>query len=169
MKKIIWHIPKSVLIHALNETLEVFKGHCTDNWGELEASYCRKICGEKYEHIETDWIRRTATGLRKQGKLIAVNGGPKRKRLTEAQGEYLEYLKSPHWVAFRQEVLEFWDSRCCLCKDNAIDVHHNTYIRRGNERLTDCVALCKRCHARVHGVMVDGNSVFDGADVLELF
>ena len=49
-----------------------------------------------------------------------------------------------------------------LCKVQALDspvaeatprpdeqhVHHRTYERRGNEELTDCIALCRDCHNR---------------------
>lgn len=162
--KIKWHIPKELMIRACNHTLEKHKGYCSDKWGEKEAAECRAYCGSEYEHIETDWIRRAATALRKTGKLASVNGGPKRKKLSEPTGRYAEYLSSDHWKEIREACLLFWDGRCALCKDRASDVHHNTYIRVGDEKLTDVVPLCRSCHKRFHGVMPDGNEVMNADD-----
>jgi 5-methylcytosine-specific restriction endonuclease McrA len=34
--------------------------------------------------------------------------------------------------------------------ERAVEVHHLTYERLGEERLTDLVALCRSCHEREH-------------------
>lgn len=154
-KKPDWPIPREVLISAVNATMQKNPGYCVDKWGEMEASMCRQLCGEKYRHIETDWIREKAVSLRKSGKLISINGGAKRKAYREPSGEYAAYLKGDHWRNFRAEVLAFWGGRCAICADAAKDVHHNTYVRIGNERLTDVIPLCRPCHKRVHGAMAD--------------
>ena len=153
-----WHIPKSILVPAVNETLLRFSGHCVDKWGEEEASFCRKLCGTDFLHIETDWIRAASITLTKSGVLNSVNGGPKRKKLTPAQGRYAEYLQSDHWRDFAKTVMSFWDYKCCLCYKRAVDVHHRTYVRIGQEKTTDCVALCRKCHKRTHSIMPDGNN-----------
>ena len=157
MAKLVWYIPKEVLIKAVNDTLREFAGHCVDKWGEEEASHCRKLCGPEFRHIETDWIRERSITLRKAGRLDSVNGGSKRKKRTAAQGRYAEYLASDHWRSFSKMVMEFWGYKCCLCSECADDVHHNTYQNRGCELLTDCVALCRKCHSRIHAVLPDGN------------
>lgn len=159
VKKSAGPIPDSVLIPACNAVLadSRYSGKCADKWGEAEASACRELCGPEYAFVETDWIRHRAINLRKAHKLVAVNGGPKRRKLKEPDGKYAEYLASDHWQTFRVEVLEFWEFKCCLCSDQARDVHHRTYVRLGMERLCDCVALCRDCHKRVHGAMPDGN------------
>ncbi len=36
------------------------------------------------------------------------------------------------------------------CTDKAIDVHHLTYERIGGERLSDLIALCRKCHVDLH-------------------
>lgn len=65
--------------------------------------------------------------------------------------EYLEYLKSPEWQQIRAWVLVFWGHRCAICGSRqSIDVHHRTYERLGHELLTDCIALCRECHALFH-------------------
>lgn len=163
-----WPIPRNVMIVAVTQTMRDFPGYCTDKWGEKEAAHCRDLCGAQYQFVETDWIRRAAIALRKSCVLPSINGGAKRKAKPEPRGKYLEYLRSPHWIRFRVSVLEFWECKCCLCKDRATEVHHNTYVRRGSEKLTDCVAICKACHKRVHSLLPDGNNIFDGDDS-ELF
>jgi hypothetical protein len=67
--------------------------------------------------------------------------------MARAAEEYKIYLLSKHWQQWRLEVLAFWEHRCALCysREN-VEVHHRTYERLGNERLTDCIVLCARCH-----------------------
>jgi 5-methylcytosine-specific restriction endonuclease McrA len=166
--KINWVIPRPTMVAAVNRVLENRPGYCVDKWGEQEASECRSICGEQFRYIETDWIRSAAIALRKSGLLKSINGGPKRRKLTEPNGDYKAYLNGDHWTAFRLEVLSFWGGKCALCADKAKDVHHNTYARVNAEELTDVVPLCRKCHRRFHGVMPDGNMHFK-SDGDELF
>lgn len=65
--------------------------------------------------------------------------------------EYKEYLKSDHWQDIRTQALERADNKCQLCSSKInLNVHHNTYKNRGNEKLTDLVVLCRECHAKFH-------------------
>ena len=151
-------IPDEVLIRACNLTLQYFQStrgivQCCDNWGEAEKCKCREICGESYEFVETDWIGKRAITLRKAGKLASITN-KKRKKWEPPSGKYKEYLEGDHWKRFRQQVLEFWNWKCCLCPSSKkLEVHHNTYDRLGRERLSDCVCLCHECHRKVHGQM----------------
>jgi len=157
-------IPKMLLKDAVNKTLKQYPGYCSDGWGEEERAFCRRQCGPSYSHIETDLIHRLATNLRKAGKVESINGGPKRKKWKEPEGKYKEYLDSEHWQSFRKLVMEFWSWKCCVCPQPAKDVHHNTYLRVGQEELTDCVALCRQCHKKVHGAMEDGDEYFNSPE-----
>lgn len=65
--------------------------------------------------------------------------------------DYHEYLRSPAWARLRRQVL----MRCgCVCQGcgakPAVEVHHLTYERIGEEMLFDLVALCRECHDRLH-------------------
>ena len=160
-------IPDEVMIPACNGTLREYPGHCADNWGELQKSVCRSKCGSDYALIETDWIGHRAICLRKQGLLVSVNGGPKRKKYAKPSGRYQEYLDGTHWKEFRLSVIDFWDGYCCLCRAPATEVHHNTYERKGIELLTDCVPLCRACHMRVHSILPDGNEILNRHDLFE--
>lgn len=65
--------------------------------------------------------------------------------------DYQEYLDSEGWKAKRDMVRQYWDNRCALCNaEGELHVHHRTYERRGNERLTDLILLCKDCHSKFH-------------------
>jgi len=157
-------IPDEVLIPAVNHTLRKFSGVCADKWGELERAYCRSVCGDDYAFVETDWIGHAAIRLRKAGKCVSVNGGPKRKAKEVPNAAYADYLRSAHWLAIRTEALRWWGNKCCVCKQKATEVHHNTYDRIGRELLTDLVAVCRACHTRIHGRMMRGNDVFKASD-----
>jgi len=64
---------------------------------------------------------------------------------------YKEYLQTDHWKKMRKWALEFWDYKCALCYDDAnLHVHHRTYIRMGNEKITDLIVLCDKCHDYHH-------------------
>lgn len=65
--------------------------------------------------------------------------------------EYEEYIKSPEWRALRVKVFRRCKGICEGCGENAaVQVHHLTYDRLGNEMLFDLVAVCLHCHERLH-------------------
>jgi len=66
---------------------------------------------------------------------------------------YREYLSSDAWQAKRLAVLRRAKYTCegCGAQNVALDIHHKTYERVGNEFLWDLVAACRTCHAKVHG------------------
>lgn len=69
---------------------------------------------------------------------------------------YAEYLQSPHWQYVRKLALRRAGDHCQVCgrarTDHGVilDVHHNTYARRGEELESDVVVLCRECHERHH-------------------
>jgi len=65
--------------------------------------------------------------------------------------DYQEYIKTDKWQNKRQQILTFWNHRCCLCyRGEGLHVHHRTYESLGNELITDCIVLCEQCHQRHH-------------------
>lgn len=67
---------------------------------------------------------------------------------------YQAYLQTPEWEAKRLKALRRADHHCELCfADQTLHVHHKTYERRGDERLSDLIVLCDRCHARFHDIL----------------
>lgn len=76
---------------------------------------------------------------------------------------YKDYLRSEHWQRTRilrllqADLDEEWDAVKCeheLCglyvPMLAINVHHRTYERLGNERMEDLQVLCRSCHGVIH-------------------
>lgn len=64
---------------------------------------------------------------------------------------YNAYLLSPRWARIRSKVMERAHGVCEGCRENpAVQVHHLTYNRVGNEMLFDLVAVCHRCHEAIH-------------------
>lgn len=65
---------------------------------------------------------------------------------------YETYIKSEQW-RFRAAAMRWLAGyRCAICgSQNALEVHHKTYERLGDERPEDLVVLCAECHARFHG------------------
>lgn len=65
---------------------------------------------------------------------------------------YPFYLRTNHWKEKRKTALNHADWKCQLCKsEKDLQVHHNTYDRLYEEKLSDLVVLCKQCHEKFHG------------------
>ena len=62
------------------------------------------------------------------------------------------YLNSPKWKEFRQLVLGLNGCKCEKCGGYGTDVHHKTYKRWGNEKVSDVQVLCRDCHEAHHRV-----------------
>lgn len=69
---------------------------------------------------------------------------------------YKLYLQTDEWAATRTAALRRARYACQLCKGNgmALDVHHNTYERRGSEMPSDLVVMCRDCHSKHHDKLV---------------
>lgn len=77
--------------------------------------------------------------------------------------EYLAYLQSEGWQKKRQEKLNL-TPYCTHCNDicykrdgtpvvmckGPLHVHHKTYARLGNERMSDLEVLCEFHHTELH-------------------
>lgn len=65
---------------------------------------------------------------------------------------YSEYLMTDHWQEVREAALERAEYKCQLCgiRNVQFNVHHNNYRCLWNERESDVIVLCRKCHARHH-------------------
>ena len=68
----------------------------------------------------------------------------------EARERYRRYLQSDAWKTKRKAVLQAAGYRCRRCGAPATEVHHETYKRIYNERMSDLTALCSNCHEAAH-------------------
>jgi 5-methylcytosine-specific restriction endonuclease McrA len=72
--------------------------------------------------------------------------------------QYQSYMQSPAWFAKRRAKIIDADYTCAECGycalthpvDIALEVHHKTYARLGNECMSDLEVLCYFCHTRRH-------------------
>jgi len=73
------------------------------------------------------------------------------ERLTRHQ-EYERYIReSDDWWAIRTKVMKRDDHLCQGCmEENASDVHHKNYVHLYDEILFDLVAVCRKCHDKIH-------------------
>lgn len=66
--------------------------------------------------------------------------------------EYVDYINSEAWRQKRAERLRISKGRCAVCgrrrRRGAIEVHHLTYARMGNENMEDLLPLCYRHHMK---------------------
>lgn len=64
---------------------------------------------------------------------------------------YKEYLQTEHWKVTRLKALKKANYKCEVCNSKEdLNVHHKTYINRGNEKPEDLIVLCHDCHAKFH-------------------
>lgn len=69
------------------------------------------------------------------------------------RSSYAWYLGTAFWRERREQILSRAQGICEWChKRRATQVHHLTYLRVFNELPTDLVALCQRCHRKVHAL-----------------
>jgi hypothetical protein len=76
----------------------------------------------------------------------SVNGGGDQKS-TETNSEYARYLQSPRWRTLARAVRIRAKGKCEICwRWDGEECAHLTYERIFNERMTDVLWVCKRCH-----------------------
>lgn len=61
---------------------------------------------------------------------------------------YREYLRSPAWRAKKRQKLEEVNYTCerCGVKGRKLDIHHLHYDTLGFEKMSDLLAVCRKCH-----------------------
>ena len=72
-------------------------------------------------------------------------------RWMEQRQPYQQYLQTDWWLEIRKRALRKAGYRCQLCyARGSLHVHHRTYRRLGNERMSDLTVLCEKCHGHFH-------------------
>jgi len=67
--------------------------------------------------------------------------------------DYQAYLDSMAWRDLRFGVMERDGEKCRVCGKTASQVHHHKYPKCYADDCEDnCIAICKECHQRVHGL-----------------
>lgn len=93
-------------------------------------------------------IYKTTLGKEKN----AIKAREKNLAAEKRRNEYLEYLNSDKWRAFRLGIMKERGRKCEKCGQDKgeIHAHHLTYERFMNELPEDIQLLCKPCHMAVH-------------------
>jgi hypothetical protein len=68
---------------------------------------------------------------------------------------YEEFLKTPEWHRTSKWAKDRYGEHCMSAgcsRREGLEVHHDTYERRGCERLGDLAVFCHPCHGRFHGL-----------------
>jgi primosomal protein N'' len=66
---------------------------------------------------------------------------------------YTDYLKTSHWLNLKKKAIKKAKNKCQKCSKSGVTlhVHHLTYERRGEEKMSDLLVVCKPCHEAIHG------------------
>jgi hypothetical protein len=69
---------------------------------------------------------------------------------------YKDYLLTYHWRITRKKTLKRAHYKCQICGSvKNLNVHHNTYENRGEEKDEDLIVLCENCHGKFHDKLID--------------
>ena len=72
--------------------------------------------------------------------------------------EYQNYLQSERWKHFCSWVKEKRNYTCEHCgSSERLQVHHKTYVRLGQELLSDVLCVCRECHETIHNRRFTGS------------
>lgn len=72
-------------------------------------------------------------------------------RTNFSKSDAKEYMQSNKWKATRQLILLRDDYSCLSCSSkDRLEIHHITYKRMGNEKLSDLATVCRNCHQEIH-------------------
>lgn len=74
-------------------------------------------------------------------------------KLELAEMPYRVFLNSTYYQVIKEIVFYDWGYECAVCTSKKnIQVHHRTYVNRGNEHLNmrDLILLCAECHIKQH-------------------
>jgi hypothetical protein len=72
---------------------------------------------------------------------------------TKQKREYLHYLQSKRWKTLARAASIRAKGKCEIClRADGIDCAHLTYERIFNERLSDLLWVCRKCHRELDGI-----------------
>lgn len=149
------HNPNVIQIHTQfsNDTIHK-RNFCKNCYKIFKAQ--KKVQGEKLFYLDknrTDIARelyyKYKSDFCKRKYQIFENA----RKLTQANwyDKYETYINSDAWKEKRKNILIRDNYICQICKTNkAVQVHHLTYKRLGNEQDFDLISVCLPCHELEH-------------------
>lgn len=76
-----------------------------------------------------------------------------RRKMSQKQKDHRAYLRSAEWKKTKERYFKSKLIQVCYVCEKAtgkLDLHHRTYERWGNERLTDLTPVHRTCHKKIH-------------------
>ena len=66
--------------------------------------------------------------------------------------DYVQYLHSEHWKKTKAKAIKRAGCKCEKCGKQGVvlEVHHLRYDNLHQEKETDLLVLCSRCHGEIH-------------------
>jgi hypothetical protein len=90
-------------------------------------------------------LQQTLTAVSPAGNVVEVVNTSRAE--TARQREYIDYLRSQRWRTLARAVRMRAKERCEICLwAYGEECAHLTYERIFNERITDLLWVCKKCH-----------------------
>lgn len=88
-----------------------------------------------------------------------------RRSVKKNKKNYKAYMASPEWRAKRKEYSDSGRLICCWkCNTfKQVHLHHRTYVRFGDEAITDLVPLCEEHHVELHKLQRDEKLTVEAA------
>lgn len=113
-----------------------------------------KEIGIRHELPKARIKRKVAFRVLKSKSDIRIKSKKWKKRFKNKQKyrpKYKEYIKSKAWMKKRRVFIELHGRKCAACDSkNKLRVHHMSYRHVGNERESELIILCARCHEEYH-------------------
>lgn len=135
-----------------NEYLKIIQKKSTSYWMyRYENIIICNSCKESIEQ-EKDNQQKLRKKLIEEKEILQINEKLKQVNLLKTM-PYKDYLETDHWKSKRKQALYRAKYKCQLCssKEN-LNVHHNTYENKGEERDEDLIVLCQDCHGKFHDI-----------------
>jgi 5-methylcytosine-specific restriction endonuclease McrA len=97
-----------------------------------------------------DWLEQDAPIEQRPHREPVYDHNGKQTAMIDRE-QYRVYLLSDSWKRRRDKVMKRANNICEGCLTNAAtDVHHLSYKNIYNEFAFELIALCNRCHKRIH-------------------
>lgn len=144
---------KNVVIFTKSNNSRALCTQCYNCGGSLNRSkplpfkkYDNEIRGPFNDEYFTEWKQRKNDESNELYKQKKYNNYKQSRQYT-----YDQYIHSHTWRSLREAILKRDSYTCQKCKKaKAIQVHHLTYIRLGNEDFKDLISVCISCHEKIH-------------------
>ena len=149
------HNPNVIQIHTqfCNDTIHK-RNFCKNCYKIFKAQ--KKVVGEKLFYLDKNrsdiarelyYTYKSAFSKRK----YQIFENARKLKQDNWYDKYEAYINSDTWKEKRKTILARDNYICQICKTNkAVQVHHLTYKRMGNEQDFDLVSVCLPCHELEH-------------------